>query len=90
MPLYRFHICDGEGFCEDLEGIELVDREAAYAEALRGARSLMVDEIIQGRLNLASFIEVEDESGELLFTVTFEEAVEIDPKPVAGQSPRRS
>ena len=90
MPLYRFHVCDGEGFCEDLEGIELVDRDAAYREALRGARSLMVDEIIQGRLNLASFIEVEDENHELLFTVTFEEAVEIDPRPVAGRKPRPS
>ena len=88
MPLYRFHVCDGEGFCEDPEGIELADHEAAFAEALRGARSLMVDEIIQGRLNLASFIEVEDEKGELLFTVTFEEAVEIEPVP-PGYEPRR-
>ncbi len=86
MPRYLFHVCDGAGFCEDADGIELPDRDAAFQEAIRSARSLMVDEIIQGRLSLASFIEVEDENGVHLFTVTFEDAVEIEP--VTPQSPR--
>ena len=86
MPRFLFHVCDGAGFCEDPEGLELPDREAAYREAIRSARSLMVDEMVQGRLSLASFIEVEDENGVHLFTVTFEDAVEIDPK--APESPK--
>lgn len=90
VPRYRFHVCDGAGFCEDPEGIELPDREAAYREAVRSARSLMVDEIIQGRLSLASFIEVEDENGAHLFTVTFEDAVEIDPKVPESPRPRQT
>ena len=76
MPRYYFHVCDGDGFCEDEEGRELPDHEAARREALAGARSLMVDELIHGKLNLASFIEVESE-GKHLFTVTFDEAVDI-------------
>lgn len=80
VPRFRFHVCDGAGFCEDSQGVELVDSEAAYEEALRTARKLMVDEVIERRLSFASFIEVEDEAGAHLFTVTFDEAVELNPE----------
>ena len=79
MTRYRFHVCDGAGFCEDPKGIDLPDAEAAYREALSQARRLMVEETIERRLSFASFIEVEDEAGRHLFTVTFDEAVEPDP-----------
>ena len=81
MPRYRFHVCDGAGFREDLAGVELADARAAYQEALRHVRRLMVDELIERRLSFASFVEVEDEEGKHLFTVTFEEAVELNPQP---------
>jgi hypothetical protein len=77
MPVFYFHVCDGEGFCEDPQGRDLPNEQAARAEALRSTRSLMVDRLMQGKLNLASFIEVEAEGGEYLFTITFDEAVEI-------------
>ena len=81
VPVYYFHVCDGAGFCEDPEGVNLPDDETARKEAVRGARALMVEELQRGELNLASFIEVEDERGNHLFTVTFEEVVEIRRKP---------
>jgi hypothetical protein len=77
VPRFYFHVCDGDGFSEDEEGLELADAGAARLEALRGARSLMAEELRRGELNLASFIEVEGEGGELLFTLTFDDAVEI-------------
>lgn len=88
MPIYRFHVCDGAGFREDPEGMELPDRDAARQEALRRARSLMVEELMEARLNLASFVEVEDAQRELLFTVTFDDAVRIaDPRPGTAEIP---
>jgi hypothetical protein len=83
VPRYYFHVCDGGGFAEDEEGLELADSDAARLEALRGARSLMAEELRQGELNLASFIEVEGEGGEHLFTLTFDDAVEIKAEAVA-------
>ena len=78
MPCFYFHVCDGEGFCEDPEGLELPDVAAARDSAIRSARSMMVEQLMAGKLNLASFIEVEDEERNLLFTVTFEEAVTVE------------
>ena len=81
MPRYYFHVCNGEGFTEDEEGLELRDEAAARKTAIKEARALMADELRDGQLNLASFIEVEDEKRERLFTLTFEEAVAINRQP---------
>jgi hypothetical protein len=73
------HISNGHGFAEDDEGRDLPDDETARAEAVKGARDLMASELREGQLDLSSFIEVEDETHTLLFTVTFAEAVKIIP-----------
>ena len=77
MPRYFFHICDSDGLTEDEEGRELPSLDAARAEALRGARSLMASDIESGLLALNSFIDVEDENGKPLFTLHFSQALEI-------------
>lgn len=77
MPHYYFHICNGDGFTEDEEGRELADESAARAEAVKGARSIMADELQLGTMNLASFIEVENGAHEHLFTVSFTEVVDF-------------
>lgn len=77
MPLYYLHVCDGNGFVEDEEGRELPNEAAARAEAIIGARDIMTADIRSGELDLTSFIEVEDENRNLLFTLPFSEAVEI-------------
>jgi hypothetical protein len=79
VPLYYMHISDGHGFAEDHEGRDLPDDETARKEAMKGARDLMASELREGQLDLSSFIEVEDETHKLLFTVTFAEAVNIIP-----------
>ena len=85
MPRFYFHICDGSGFVEDEEGRELEDPEAARAEAVKGARGIMADDIHKGILALSSFIEVEDEAHRLLFTITFQDLLEIDHSPPVKQ-----
>jgi hypothetical protein len=77
MPRFFMHICNGSGFVEDLEGVELQDERTARASATAAARDVMMGDIRDGRLDLSSFIEVEDEEHKLLFTLTFADAVRV-------------
>jgi len=77
MPRYHFHVCNGDGFTENKVVQDFAGPEAARAEAIRIARSIMSDELQSGQMNLASFVEIEEEGGNLLATITFPEAVEI-------------
>ena len=77
MPRYYFNICNGNGFIEDEEGQELPDLEAARAEAIRNARSIMASDVQRGMLDLSSFIEIEDASNQLVHTLGFEDAVDL-------------
>ena len=71
------HFSDGNGFVEDHEGQELPGHGAARSVAIAAARDVMASDLREGRLDFASFIEVEDEAHTLLFTLTFGDAVEI-------------
>lgn len=77
MPRFYLHICNGNGFVEDEEGHELADESAARAMALLSARDVMAADVQRGTLDLSSFIEVEDQEHRLLFTLAFEEAVDL-------------
>lgn len=77
MPLFYFHICNGYGFTEDHEGQQLTDESAARTQAIKEARAVMANDLRDGTLDLSSFIEVEDEKRQLLFTLVFEEAVRL-------------
>lgn len=81
MPRFFFHICNGNGFTEDEEGRELRDEAEARFVALAGARDIMAEEMRAGQLDPASFIEVEDAEGRLLFTLPFSDAFTVRPSP---------
>ena len=74
MPRYRFNVHDGLGLVEDEEGCELPDAESARGEAVKGARSLIAEDVLHGRLDLAGRVDVLDSEGRLLFSVSFTEA----------------
>ena len=74
---YYMHVSNGNGFVEDEEGVELPDAETARKEAITAARDVMAGDLRDGSLDLTSFIEVEDENHDLLFTLTFGEAVTV-------------
>ncbi len=61
LPRYFFHVCNGNGFIEDEEGVELPNEAAARKQAVQGARDIMTSDIRDGELDLSSFIEVEGE-----------------------------
>jgi hypothetical protein len=77
VPLFFFHVCNGEGFVEDSEGQELPNLKAARQTAIKGARDIMAEDLRAGLLDPASFIEVEDEQHNLLFTLQFSEAYTV-------------
>jgi hypothetical protein len=72
------HISDGTDFIEDEDGRELPDDATARKEAIAAARDIMAGDLRDGRLDLTSFIEVENESHILLFTITFADAVSVN------------
>jgi len=80
MPMFYLHLCNGTGFTEDLEGSDLPDLDAARSQAIEGLRDVAANEMKAGELNLASFIEIEDETHTHLATVHFTEAVSVTTK----------
>lgn len=94
MPRFFFHIRENGGRTPDEEGLELPDLDAARQTAIAGARSIMCDTIMGGRLSLDGAIEVKDKDGALLFELPFREAVEVPgigggEAPAAPAPPRR-
>lgn len=77
MPHYRFNLYNSVGFVPDEEGRELPNVEAARGEALKAARGIIADEVLQGRIDLNGRIEVLDGEGPPILTLPFAEAVAI-------------
>lgn len=77
MARYHLHIYCDDSFAEDQEGIECPNLEAAKAEAMKGARSILADDLMQGRVDLRGRIDVADDTGSVVETIRFEDAVEI-------------
>lgn len=77
MARYHLHIHCDDRVAEDEDGIEFPNLEAAKAEALKGARSILADDLMRGRVDLRGRIDVADDTGSVVETVRFEDAVEI-------------
>lgn len=78
MPRFRFHLYNTEE-TQDLEGRTFPDLDAAHADAIRCARSLMASDITSvGEITLSHWIELETEEGDM-HVVTFGDAVTIHP-----------
>lgn len=74
---FHAHVCGG--YLEDRIGIELADVAEAYGFALQNVRGLVTSYDDEGSsFDLAGWIEVEDETGSVLATVPFAEALEAD------------
>lgn len=77
MPRYRFNVDNGTGFVADEEGRELADLDAARAEGLKGVRSILAEDVLDGRLDLEGRLDVVGEAGEILLTISFADAVKV-------------
>ncbi|HEY0012475.1 MAG TPA: Crp/Fnr family transcriptional regulator [Allosphingosinicella sp.] len=89
MPRFFFNIRNGNGFTEDEEGRDFPDVRAARAEALKGVRSIVAEEVKEGRLDLAGRVEITDEAGASIEAIPFGDAlagagVALLPQPAAA------
>jgi len=89
VPRFYLHVCNGSGFTEDCEGHEFDDAEGARNGAIKGIRDLMSEELRKGEINIASYIEIEDETRQLIRIVPFTEAVEVKSDPCPPARTRR-
>jgi hypothetical protein len=82
MSLYFFHLRERGGRLHpDDYGVDLPDAEAAFEEALLGARGLMDDAALAGRDVSGQCFEVTDAYGRAAFTVPFLLAMNDEPQP---------
>jgi hypothetical protein len=77
MPRFFFHVSDNSGVAIDDEGRELHSFDVAWKEAVKGARSIIGDEVSQGRIDLRGMIRIADEAGTVLAAIPFSDLVEI-------------
>ena len=77
MPRFFFKLFDDVD-TPDEEGIQLRDRRTAEAFGLTNARAIAADQVRQGKLALWHRIEVADESGAVLKTIRFVDAVKVE------------
>lgn len=80
MPLYRMHLRDGADELLDPDGTE-ISPEQVPAAALRAARDCVAGDAQVGRINFRYRIDVEDEAGDVVYSLPFTRAVEIIPAP---------
>jgi hypothetical protein len=76
MPRYFMHLKDSIDVLLDPEGLEMA-AESVAAAALLQARDCMAGDVKDGRLDLHYRIDVHDESGNLVHSLPFADALEI-------------
>lgn len=85
MHKYFFHLIDSIEVCLDPEGVRL-PHEAIEDAALLQARDCMAGDVKEGRLRLDYRIDVHNEAGALVHSLSFADAIEIVPPPVDAAS----
>ena len=78
MPRYYIHIYN-DAVTIDEAGMELRDLPAAKYEAIRGARSIMAEDLVAGHpLKLFHRVEIANADGKVLAVIPFRELVTIE------------
>ena len=77
MPRFFFHLHDRFGAVPDPEARELADLDVVRAQAVKGARSIISEDVRHGRVDLTGRIDVYDAAGKLVLSLPFSEAVEL-------------
>lgn len=80
MARYFMHLRDGTEQILDPEGLEFLTIEAVRKAVLVSARDLMTGDIREGVIDLRFRIDVEDEGGDIVYTLPFKHAVNIIPE----------
>jgi hypothetical protein len=78
VPVYFFHIVEGDELIRDPEGVEQPDAAAARQAAIDGASALVTDAVKRGERSYGGRLDVEDERGGLVLTVAFRCDVNVE------------
>jgi hypothetical protein len=76
MTTYYFHLCDGTDVLLDPDGRELESGSLAVA-ALAEARAIIAADAGSGHIYLDQAIEVQDDDGQVVHRIRFEDAVQV-------------
>lgn len=85
MPHLRLNLYNATGDAPDDEGAEYRNLDDARRQAIAGIRSVLSAEVLEGELNLHGRLEIVDDTGSLLDTIQFAEALVVLP-PATTQS----
>ena len=78
MPHFFFHLHDGKSRLEDRRGASLPDAEAAWYQAYRCARDIVIASDRTGcRHWISHALEVEDDRGGIVCTMPLSEVAEL-------------
>jgi hypothetical protein len=80
MPRFFLHVCNGTGFDEDLNGELHRGLFGARSSAISRLRAALTENLQNGNINVAAFVEIEDENHRHLETVHFTDAVAVQTK----------
>jgi hypothetical protein len=72
---FYLHQQIANGIIEDPDGTEAVDLAAAKREAILAARQLVTNAVLAGVAPLGTAFHITDDTGQLLSTVSFAEAL---------------
>lgn len=79
MARCYFHLRNGDERLLDPEGQQIGDPGQIAGIALKEARSIISQDALRGEIDLDQRLEVEDESGKLVYSLPFADAVRIIP-----------
>lgn len=71
MPIYFFHITEGEEYIPDPQGLEQPNLAAAQQEASYSASGLIAEAVRAGVCDYQGRLDVENERGEKVFTMMY-------------------
>lgn len=81
MARYFMHLRDGSDEILDPDGVEYESLEKLQKAVLVSARDVIAGDAHLGAINLAQRIDAETESGEIVYTLEFEQAVTVSRGP---------
>lgn len=76
MSRYYFHLRRDDQIVSDVEGDEFSDSEAARVSATNAVRELVAARIKTGQIFSDEYMDVSDEEGNILFSISFHDVVQ--------------
>lgn len=77
MPRFHFDLYNGLGYLPDADGADADDLAHARRLAIEHIRSLLSDDVRNGRLDLRGRIDIADARRSVLLSVPFRDAIEL-------------